>query len=152
MSHPIEHIVAHLPGSRRAAHGYRAHCPVCDPDKRKSRALSVGENAAGSALVHCFRGCSAADVLGEIGLDMADLFPGGSRQSFASNGGPANWVSASAAADAVAEKAFHLLFLKRQCAGLEDAVFDLIDATTAFKNAARRAMRAASNSKKENQK
>uniref|UniRef100_E6PNL5 Uncharacterized protein n=1 Tax=mine drainage metagenome TaxID=410659 RepID=E6PNL5_9ZZZZ len=89
-------------------------------------------------------------MLSEIGLELADLFPGGSRQSFASNSGPANWISAAAAADAVTEKAFHLLLLNGQCAGLDDAAFDLIDATTAFKNAARRAMRAASKSSRSN--
>jgi hypothetical protein len=29
----------------------------------------------GRILVHCFAGCGAADVLGSVGLDFADLFP-----------------------------------------------------------------------------
>ena len=49
-----------------------ARCPAHD-DRNPS--LSIAEAADGRVLVHCFSGCSAADVLDALGLDMADLFP-----------------------------------------------------------------------------
>lgn len=49
-----------------------AKCPA-HQDKRAS--LSVRELADGRVLVHDFGGCGVDDVLGAVGLEMAELFP-----------------------------------------------------------------------------
>lgn len=49
-----------------------ARCPAHDD---KSPSLSIGEGRDGAVLVHCFGGCSAAEVLGAVGLRLGDLFP-----------------------------------------------------------------------------
>ena len=47
-------------------------CPV-HGDKRPS--LGLRERDDGSLLVHCYAGCSTADVLAALGLDWPDLWP-----------------------------------------------------------------------------
>src|SRR4051812_29050076 len=37
--------------------------------------LSVREASDGTVLVHCFHGCSAAEVMKAVGLELSDLFP-----------------------------------------------------------------------------
>jgi hypothetical protein len=51
---------------------YLACCPAHDD---RSPSLSIKEEADGHILLHCFAGCSAVDVVGAIGIDIADLFP-----------------------------------------------------------------------------
>ena len=41
----------------------------------RSRGLSVREGDDGRVLIHCFAGCGVAEVIGAIGLELADLFP-----------------------------------------------------------------------------
>ena len=50
-----------------------ACCPAHD-DKHPSLSIKVG--ATGAGLVHCWAGCSTDAVLGALGMEMADLFPG----------------------------------------------------------------------------
>ncbi len=58
---------------RRIGQGkWVARCPAHDD---RGPSLSIAETVDGRALVHCFAGCSALDVLGAIGLEFADLFP-----------------------------------------------------------------------------
>lgn len=54
------------PGSWMAA------CPCCE--SRRGRPVSVTEAQDGRVLLHAFCGCSTADVLGRIGLELGDLF------------------------------------------------------------------------------
>lgn len=49
-----------------------ACCPAHDD---RSPSLTVKETADGRVLVHCFSGCSAAEVVGAIGMTLADLMP-----------------------------------------------------------------------------
>lgn len=58
----------HRPG---ADHGV-FKCPAHD-DKRAS--ATWRETDSGALLVHCFSGCSAADIVAAIGLELSDLFP-----------------------------------------------------------------------------
>jgi hypothetical protein len=52
--------------------GWRADCP----NGHSSRGtLSVGEADDGRVLLRCFAGCSAAEVMGAVGLTLSDLFP-----------------------------------------------------------------------------
>lgn len=57
---------------RKTGAGWIARCPAHD-DRRPS--LSVAEADDGRVLLRCFAGCSAADVVHSVGLDLADLFP-----------------------------------------------------------------------------
>lgn len=41
----------------------------------RNRSLSLAEGREGAVLVHCFAGCSPADIVAAIGLELADLFP-----------------------------------------------------------------------------
>jgi hypothetical protein len=49
-----------------------ACCPAHD-DRNPS--LAIRETEDGRILLHCFPGCSAAEVVGAVGLELHDLFP-----------------------------------------------------------------------------
>lgn len=68
-----ENLLAKLDKVKRTGAGrWQARCPA-HADKGPS--LSIRELDDGRVLLHCFAGCSAVDVLGAAGLDMAELFP-----------------------------------------------------------------------------
>lgn len=69
---PLDHLLSRLEGVQSSGRGYRTRCPSCGGQSRK---LSVTEADEGRLLVHCFGGCETSDVLGAIGLGIADLFP-----------------------------------------------------------------------------
>jgi len=48
---------------------------ACPAHEDKSPSLAVRQVEDGRILLHCFGGCSVHDVLGAVGMDMADLFP-----------------------------------------------------------------------------
>ena len=60
---------------------WRARCP-----SHGSRGLSLAlkETNEGNTLVHCFHGCTAAEVLGSVGLKTSDLY----RDKLVSDGKP----------------------------------------------------------------
>ena len=69
-----ETLLDKLDGVRQVAAGrWRARCPSHDGKNRD--VLSIGETTDGTVLLKCFAGCSAADVVGAVGLELADLFP-----------------------------------------------------------------------------
>jgi len=69
---PIEHLLSLLSNIRRSGPGWRADCP----NRHSSRGtLSVAEADTGGVLLHCFVGCSAAEIVAPIGLGMSALFP-----------------------------------------------------------------------------
>lgn len=51
---------------------WMARCPAHDD---RSPSLSLRETDDGTMLVRCWAGCGAADVVGAVGLELADLFP-----------------------------------------------------------------------------
>ena len=57
---------------RRTGDQWSARCPAHED---KTPSLSVRETAEGLVLLHCFGGCSAAEVLASVGLDASSLFP-----------------------------------------------------------------------------
>ena len=57
---------------RRSGDQWSARCPSHDD---KSPSLSIRETAEGLVLLHCFAGCSAAEVLASVGLEASSLFP-----------------------------------------------------------------------------
>lgn len=69
----VDALLAQLENVKRTGDGrWLARCPAHE-DKRPS--LSVKETAEGVVLLKCWSGCSAAEVVAAVGLDMAALFP-----------------------------------------------------------------------------
>ncbi len=69
---PLNAILARLEGVRKQGKGFTAKCPA---HHDKTASLAITEAADDRVLMHCFAGCPAADVLGAIGLKLADCFP-----------------------------------------------------------------------------
>lgn len=75
---PFENLTSKLKNFRKVPtkEGYtdngRASCPSCGKNG-KDQKLSIAQND-GDAFVHCYSGCSAADVLAAVGLDLSDLY------------------------------------------------------------------------------
>jgi hypothetical protein len=70
---PVDLLLANLDRVRPTGSGqWIARCPAHD-DKRPSLSIAVGENDA--ALIHCWAGCSAGEIVAALGLDLCDLFP-----------------------------------------------------------------------------
>lgn len=65
-------LLSRLEGVRRASKGWTARCHAHED---RSASLSIAEGDDGRVLVHCFASCSAADVLGAVGLTLADMYP-----------------------------------------------------------------------------
>ena len=71
-SQPVADILTRLSGAKQKGKGWTAQCPAHE-DKKSS--LSVGEGRDGRALLKCFAGCSAEQVVTRLGLTMKDLYP-----------------------------------------------------------------------------
>ena len=70
---PVDALLARLERVKQAGAGqWRARCPAHDSE---GLTLSIGEADTGAALLHCFAGCGAADVLASVGLQLSDLYP-----------------------------------------------------------------------------
>jgi len=63
--HRLEHV-------RQYGKGWSARCPA-HQDRQASLSVAIGND--GRILLHCFAGCPVGDVLGAVGLVLADLFP-----------------------------------------------------------------------------
>ena len=73
MSAPIDAVLARLEKARQRQPGqWSARCPAHDD---KGPSLSLRETPEGAVLLHCFGGCSVADVVAALGMDMPALFP-----------------------------------------------------------------------------
>ena len=71
-NNPRALLLSRLKNVRQYGKGYRANCPI---GHASHGTLSVGQTDTGTALLHCFVGCAAADVLAALGLTVADLYP-----------------------------------------------------------------------------
>lgn len=60
---------------RGSAHDFRSACP--GHDGTNPQALHVSTGCDGRALLYCFTGCDAENVVRALGLGWADLFPPG---------------------------------------------------------------------------
>lgn len=69
---PLGLLLTRFERVQRHGKGYRADCPR---GHRSRGTLSLSESDTGAVLMHCFSGCSPADVLAALGLDLAALFP-----------------------------------------------------------------------------
>lgn len=77
MTGPVELVLSRLEGVHHSRPGWRAQCPACGG---RSQKLAVAESSSGSVLIHCFAGCSAAEVVRALGLRVCDLYPQNERQ------------------------------------------------------------------------
>lgn len=69
---PLALLLSRLESVRPHGRGHRADCPL---GHRSRGTLSVGEAENGAVLVKCWAGCETSEVLGALGLTLADLFP-----------------------------------------------------------------------------
>ena len=70
---PIDQLLSRLDGVRQTGTDrWIARCPAHD-DRRPS--LGIRQTNDDRVLVHCWSGCSAAEVVHAAGLTLADLFP-----------------------------------------------------------------------------
>jgi hypothetical protein len=68
----IDALLARLDRVQATAHGWRADCPT---GHKTHGTLSIAQGDDGRVLLHCFAGCAASDVLGGLGLTLADIQP-----------------------------------------------------------------------------
>jgi hypothetical protein len=66
-------LLSLLHGVKRTGPG--RYVAQCSAHQDKSPSLAIKELPDGKILLHCFAGCSAAEVLAAIGLSLEDLFP-----------------------------------------------------------------------------
>ena len=80
---PIDKILPLLDRVKATGPGkWQALCPAHD-DRRPS--LSIREADDHRLLIHCWAGCSAAEIVNALGLSLVDLFPG-DRRSLSDHG------------------------------------------------------------------
>jgi hypothetical protein len=68
----IEYFLTSLEGVKNTNRGYAFRCPAHD-DRHPSATAVEGED--GRILIHCWAGCTAAEIVAAMGLTLADLFP-----------------------------------------------------------------------------
>ncbi|EQD69671.1 DNA primase [mine drainage metagenome] len=68
----IDALLARLERVKQTASGWRADCAN---GHKTHGTLSITQANSGAILLHCFSGCTVADVLGGLGLTMADIQP-----------------------------------------------------------------------------
>ena len=68
----IDALLHRLERVQRSGQGWRADCPN---GHKTHGTLSLAQGDDGRLLLHCFAGCSAADVLGALGLTLGDVMP-----------------------------------------------------------------------------
>jgi hypothetical protein len=70
----LENVLSRLDKVKSAGpNKWKACCPAHD-DQNPS--LGICEASDGKVLLHCWAGCSTADITAAIGLELRDLFPG----------------------------------------------------------------------------
>jgi DNA primase len=68
---PVERLLSRLERVRKAGRGWTAKCPAHE-DRTASMSITAGDD--GRFLRHCFAGCSAADIVAALGMEIGDLF------------------------------------------------------------------------------
>lgn len=74
---PVQLVIAALEARGHAVKGNdtRGWVAQCSAHDDRVSSLSISEGDDGRALLYCHAGCTIEDVVGELGLDMSDLFP-----------------------------------------------------------------------------
>ena len=65
-------MLARLERVRRTPRGWVALCPA-HGDRNPSLSVATGDD--GKVLLYCFAGCTVADIVSAIGIEMSQLFP-----------------------------------------------------------------------------
>ena len=68
---PVFGLLDRLSGVRQSGEQWVARCPAHED---KSPSLSIRRGNDGRALLHCFAGCHAEDVVAAVGLELKDLY------------------------------------------------------------------------------
>ena len=68
---PVDLVLERLEGAKQRGEGYQAPCPAHDDNEPS---LSIAEGEDGRALIKCFAGCEAEEIVTALGLEMKDLF------------------------------------------------------------------------------
>ena len=68
----INTLLAHVKKVQKSGSG--AWMCLCPSHDDTSRSLKITQAEEGKVLIHCFAGCSPAEILGAVGLRMEDLF------------------------------------------------------------------------------
>lgn len=75
----IKDLVSRLNGVKESGTGYVALCPGHNDSERS---LGINEGDDGRVLLRCYVGCDVRDIVGALGLTLADLFPKKETSSF----------------------------------------------------------------------
>jgi len=70
-SDPVGRLLDRLDRVRKSGRGHTARCPAHED---RTASLSITATDTGNILIHCFAGCSTADVVAAVGLELSDLF------------------------------------------------------------------------------
>lgn len=85
ITRPLETLAELLEKVRwTSAGGFVACCPAHDD---RTPSLHIAEGEDGRALIYCFAGCTAGEIVDALGLEMRDLFPQDGRRHYAPRGG-----------------------------------------------------------------
>lgn len=68
-----DQFVSHLEKARQT--GSQRWIACCPAHKDKSPSMSVAEGNDGRVLIHCFAGCGIEEIVGALGLTIADIMP-----------------------------------------------------------------------------
>ena len=70
---PLDKVLAAFPDAKQeTSTRWKVRCPVHDDNKSS---LSIGPANNGGVVLHCFAGCTNADIVSHVGLTLADLMP-----------------------------------------------------------------------------
>lgn len=70
---PVDRLLDRLSGVKQIKNDrWLARCPAHDD---RSPSLVITETSDGTLLIRCWAGCSAADIVTAVGLELKDLFP-----------------------------------------------------------------------------
>lgn len=73
MSVSADALIAKLEKVKKTGRGNWLAC--CPAHEDRSPSMTIKETDDGRVLVHCFAGCSAAEIIGAVGIEFDALFP-----------------------------------------------------------------------------
>lgn len=73
MDSPLDNVLQHLGGVKKAGHQWAAFCPSHGDERNQHLYLKEADD--GRVLLDCKKGCTAEEVMAAMGLEMAELFP-----------------------------------------------------------------------------
>lgn len=73
MSRQIDNLISRLQKVRQTGRDSWIAC--CPAHADKSPSMTIREVEEGKVLVHCFAGCGIDEIVGAVGISLADLMP-----------------------------------------------------------------------------